>query len=226
MHPGSRRLSLYVSTMAASIAVAAAPAAAPAEEPPPPTPAELRLVFVDLCNAPPELRHGTLREIQALLEPLGMKVTGETARPAEDQASGGVFVILLPFDPNLPRTQVVGGVARREYERQLSVWVFPPRVAGSVGLDLQATSRWTHRHRQRFQRSMAVVVVHELAHALAGAKHRPEGFMSAQLGREQLLDPRLAVDADLHPAFLAGVARLNAADDPQTREEQLADSMP
>jgi hypothetical protein len=32
--------------------------------------------------------------------------------------------------------------------------------------------------------------------------------MSPQLRREQLLDPKLVVDADLHPALLAGVARL------------------
>jgi hypothetical protein len=34
--------------------------------------------------------------------------------------------------------------------------------------------------------------------------------MSARLGRAQLLDPRLVVDADLHPVFRAAVARLAA----------------
>jgi hypothetical protein len=130
--------------------------------------------------------------------------------PAEDQASGGVYVVLMPFDPSRPRTQPVGGVARRENGRQLTVWAFPPWVAGGLGLDLGQASRWTARQRLQFQRAMAVVVVHELAHALAGAGHRPDGLMSARLGRAQLLDPRLVVDADLHPVFRAAVARLAA----------------
>jgi hypothetical protein len=32
--------------------------------------------------------------------------------------------------------------------------------------------------------------------------------MSARLGREQLLDPTLVVDANLNPALVAGIARL------------------
>jgi hypothetical protein len=214
MHPGSRRFSLFVSTLAlASLALGRLPAAD--DEPLDPRPAELRLVFVDLCDMAPGLRHGTLREIRALLEPTGMKVTGSTVAPAEDQASGGAYVIFMPFDPSRPRTQPVGGVARRENGRQLSVWVFPPFVAGGLGLDLGHTSWWTHRHRQQFQRAMAVVVVHELAHALAGASHRPEGLMSPQLRRARLLDPKLVVDTDLHDSFLAGVARLNAPAEPR-----------
>jgi hypothetical protein len=114
----------------------------------------------------------------------------------------------MPFDPSRPRTQPVGGVARAENGRQLTVWAFPPWVAGGLGLDLGQASRWTVRQRLQFQRAMAVVVVHELAHALAGAGHRPHGLMSAQLRRERLVDPKLVVDADLRPAFLAGVARL------------------
>ncbi len=208
MHPGSRRSSVFASTLAGASLVLA-PLAAAADEPLDPKPAGLHLVFVDLCDTAPELRHGTLREIQALLEPTGLKVTGSTAAPAEDQATGGAYVVFMPFDPSRPQTQAVGGVARRENGRQLTVWAFPPWVAGGLGLDLGQTSRWTHRHRQQFQRAMAVVVVHELAHALAGASHRPDGLMSPRLRRERLLDPKLVFDADLHPAFLAGVAGLN-----------------
>jgi len=207
MHPGSRRFSVFAPTLAvASLALGRLPAAA--DEPLDPKPAELRLVFVDLCDTAPELRHGALREIQALLEPTGLKVTGRTAAPAKDRATGGAYVVFMPFDPSRPRTQPVGGVARRENGRQLTVWAFPPWVAGGLGLDLGQTSRWTHRHRQQFQRALAVVVVHELAHAIAGAAHRPEGLMSAQLRRERLLDPKLVVDADLFASFLVGVAGL------------------
>jgi hypothetical protein len=39
----------------------------------------------------------------------------------EDQATGGAYVVLMPFDPSRPRTQPVGGVARRENRRQLTV---------------------------------------------------------------------------------------------------------
>jgi hypothetical protein len=209
MHPGSRRSFVLASTLAvASLALGRLPAAA--DEFLDRKPTELRLIFVDLCDTAPELRHGTLREIQALLTPTGLMVTGRTAAPAKDQAAGGAYVVFMPFDPSRPRMQPVGGVARRENGRQLTVWAFPPWVAGGLGLDLAQTSRWTHRHRQQFQRAMAVVVVHELAHALAGASHRPDGLMSPQLRRETLLDPNLVVDADLQDAFRGGVARLDS----------------
>jgi len=221
MHPGSRRSSVFASTLAvASLALGPFPAAG--DEPSTAMPSGLRLVFADLCDTAPELRHGTLREIQGLLEPAGVPVTGETATPGESEPTGGVYVVLMPFDPSRPRMRPVGGVARTENGRQLTVWVFPPIVAGGLGLDLGLTSRWTHRHRQQFQRAMAVVVVHELAHALAGASHRPHGLMSAQLRREGFLDPKLVVDADLRAAFLAGVAGLNAAADPRGEAVEVA----
>jgi len=207
MHPGSRRFPLFVSIVAVA-SLGFDPLAVASDEPRQTTSAELHLVFVDLCDTPPALRHGTLREIEGLLEPVGVRVTGRTAAGAEGRDGGGVHVVFLPFDPSRPRTQPVGGVARHENGRQLTVWAFPPWVAGGLGLDLGQTSRWTHRHRQQFQRAMAVVIVHELAHALAGASHRPEGLMSRQLRREGLLDPTLVVDADLQDAFRAGVARL------------------
>jgi hypothetical protein len=220
MHPGSRRSSVFASILAAASLAAGLPAAA--KEPPDPKGVALDLVFTDLCDTLPELRHGTLREIQSLLEPVGMTVTGRTAFPAEDQASGGVYVVLMPFDPSRPRTQPVGGVARRENGRQLTVWAFPPWVAGGLGLDLGQASRWTFRERVQFERAMAVVVVHELAHALAGAEHRPAGLMSPALRRTHLLDPRLTVDADLYPALRAGVAALPAAAEAQPDAPRVA----
>ena len=207
MHPGSRPSFVFASILAVASLAGGLPAAA--EEPLDPKAVEIHLVFVDLCDTAPELRHGTLREIQGLLKPAGVRVTGQTASPGESEPTGGVYVVLMPFDPSRPRTQPVGGVARRESGRQLTVWVFPPWVAGGLGLDLGQTSRWTHRHRQQFQRAMAVVVVHELAHALAGASHRPDGLMSTSLRRETLLDKKLVVDADIRAAFLVGVAGLN-----------------
>jgi len=206
MHPGSRRSSVFASILAT--AALAASLAAAAEEPPDPDAVALDLVFTDLCDTPPQLRHGTLREIQGLLEPAGVRVTGRTASPGKSAPTGGVYVVLMPFDPSRPRTQPVGGVARREKGRQLTVWAFPPWVAGGLGLDLGQASRWTFRQRVQFERAMAVVVVHELAHALAGAEHRPDGLMSARLGRQQLLDSKLIVDTDLHPTLMAGIARL------------------
>jgi hypothetical protein len=193
--------------MAASLA-AALPSAA--ENAPGPRAAVLDLSLIDLCDTRPELRHGTLRAIQDLLAPAGLTVRGRTSFPGEDQASGGVFVVLMRYDPSRLRTQPVGGVARNENGRQLTVWAFPPWVAGGLGLDLAQAPRWTARQRMQFQRAMAIVVVHELAHALAGAGHRPKGLMSARLGREQFVDSKLVMDADLHPAFLAGVAALRA----------------
>jgi hypothetical protein len=208
MHSWSRRSSVFASILAAASLAAGLPSAA--EEARDPNPVVLDLVFADLCDTPPELRHGMLRAIQSLLEPVGMTVKGRTAFAGQDRASGGVYVVLMPFDPSRPRTQAVGGVARRENGRQLTVWAFPLWVAGGLGLDLGQASRWTARQRLQFQRAMAVVVVHELAHALAGAGHRPDGLMCARLRREQLLDPHLAVDSTLRPALLAGVASVQA----------------
>ena len=222
MHPGSRPSSVFASILAAASLAAGLPSAA--EEAPGPKAVALDLVFTDLCDTPPELRHGTLRAIEGLLEPAGVTVTGRTVFPGEDETSGGVYVVLMPFDPSRPRTQPVGGVARRENGRQLTVWAFPPWVAGGLGLDLGQASRWTTRQRLQFQRAMAVVVVHELAHALAGAEHRPDGLMSARLGREQLLDPRLSVDADLHSALVAGVSALPAAAEAQLDVPRVAAS--
>lgn len=222
MHPGFRLSSVFAPILAAASLAAGLPSAA--EDALGPKAVALDLVFTDLCETPPELRHGTLRAIQGLLEPAGMKVTGRTAFPGRDEASGGVYVVLMPFDPSRPRTQPVGGVARRENGRQLTVWAFPPCVAGGLGLDLGQASRWTARQRLQFERAMAVIVVHELVHALAGAGHRSYGLMSARLGRQQLLDSRLVVDADLHPALLAGVAAASCCTGSSSGTSRLAAS--
>jgi len=206
MQLGTRRSSVFASILAAASLATICSAADAA--PPAAVPAQLCLRFVDLCDTVPELRHETLREIQALLEPTGIRVAGREVFPGQTEASGGVYVILMPFDPSRPRSQPVGGAARRESGRQLTVWAFPPWVAGGLGLDLSKTPRWTDRQRREFARALAAVVVHELAHALAGAGHRPNGLMSARLGREQLLDPSLVVGMELHRAFVAGVAAL------------------
>jgi hypothetical protein len=170
---------------------------------------ELHLTFFDPCHTVTDLGPGTLREIQRLLGPAGVAVTGRSATAGRATAGGGVHVVLLPFDPSRPRTQVVGGVARPAYDRQLTVWAFPPRVAGGLGLDLGWMARWSDRDHQEFEKALAVVVVHELGHALAGAGHRRRGVMSTRLRREQLLDSKLAIDEDLLPAFRAGAAALD-----------------
>jgi hypothetical protein len=51
--------------------------------------------------------------------------------------------------------------------------------------------------------------------------HREEGLMSPRLRRAQLLDPRLALDADLHSAFLAGLDGLGES---ETRQAGLAEA--
>jgi hypothetical protein len=83
----------------------------------------------------------------------------------------------------------------------------------------ESVHAWAPVSQLHFQRALAVVVVHEMAHALAGASHRPVGLMSTSLARVGLLNPRLALDADIGPAFLAAVARLEA----ETSNRSLAD---
>ena len=72
MHPGTLRSSVFVSTLAVASSLALVPLPVAADEPLDLQQVELRLVFFDLCDTAPELRHGALREIQALLEPAGV----------------------------------------------------------------------------------------------------------------------------------------------------------
>jgi len=145
------------SVLVVTLASSALPASA--DEPIRTTPVELRLVLVDLTGMAPSLPLGALDEIQALLKPADVRVRGEIALPREDKPSGGAYVVFLPFDPSRGRAQPTGGVARAGQEGQLTVWAFPPKVAGVVGLDLDRFARWTNRNRQDFHRALAVVVV-------------------------------------------------------------------
>ena len=164
----------------------------------------------------------TTRHIQDLLAPAGVRVSGTTVAAGSGGPVDGVRVVLMAVDSRRPgSTHAVGGVAQRENGRQLTVWIFPPVVAGGLGLELARQPLWSAVQKLQFSRALAVVVLHELAHALVGAGHRPAGLMSPSLRRTRLLDPRLVVDADLHPAFRAAVARLEAEAADAAREEAL-----
>jgi len=176
-------------------------------------PIELRLVFVNLSRLNPSLQLGALREVTSLLSPVGVRVTGETASAGDQRQSGGVFVVFLAFDPTRSLEETTGGAAQSEQIDQLTVLAFPPRVAKILGLDLARFGLWTERDRHDFHRALAVVIVHELVHVLAGAQHRPHGLMSPQLRRVDLLDRNLVVDHDVHEAFRGGVARTWASVD-------------
>jgi hypothetical protein len=177
-------------------------------------PPELALVWVDLCDTAPKLLWGARRQVQDLLLPAGLRVSARSVTAAASFGPPvGVRVVLLGSDPSRRGdARPVAGAARTEYDRQLAVWVFPPAVAGGLGLDIGREPLWTAIQKLQFSRALAVVVLHELAHALVGAKHRPHGLMSARLDRSSLLDPRLTVDADLHPALRAAVAARLGAD--------------
>jgi hypothetical protein len=205
MRAGSQRLSTLASTLVLVSLADGRPvrAAVPLDA----ENVELRLTFFDPCHTVPGLGPGTLREIQRLLRPAGVRVTGSNVAAVPD-ANRGVFVVLLPFDPSRRRTQPIGGVARSENGRQLTVWAFPPWVAAGLGLDLERLARWSDRDHQQFEKALAVVVVHELGHALAQARHRRHGIMSTRLCREQLIDPKLVLDEELHAALRAGVVAL------------------
>ena len=169
----------------------------------------LRLVLFDPCGTAPGLHEGTLLEVRKLLAPTGLGVEHLVAEPGHTDAPGSVYIVLLPRDPSRPRGYSPAGGCRREAGRQPTVWTFPPVVAGGLGFEHGRLACWTDRQRREFQRALALVVVHELAHLLAGALHRKDGLMAPQLDR-QLRDPMVAVDPDLGPAFLAGAARLDA----------------
>jgi len=170
-------------------------------------PIELRLVFVNLANMNPSLQRGALWEVTSLLAPVGVRVRAETASPGEQRESGGVFVVFLAFNRTDGPEDATGGAAQSGQNDQLTVLAFPPKVAKVLGLDIARFGLWTERDRHDFHRALAVLIVHELVHALAGAKHRPHGLMSLQLRRTDLLDRSLVVDEDVHEAFRVGVSR-------------------
>lgn len=205
-----RALALAASSLAVSAIAAAVVRAQSAPGASQPAAHSLHLVMVDLSGMPASLASGALGEIRTLLGPLGLEVSGETSAPRERRAGDGAWVVLLPFDRSRGANQTTSGVARNEYDGAPTVWAFPPKVARTLGVSLDGFGRWTNRDRREFHRALAVVIVHELAHALAGAAHRPRGLMRAGLERRELLDPALGLDPDLHQAFREGAARLAA----------------
>ena len=223
MRPGRRPVFVSVSTLAASLAVNVA--AGPADELPPPAAVELRLVWVDLCEMPRWVLDDTTRNIEDLLAPAGIQLSTGRATAGQAGAIEGVMVVLMASDPGRRAdARPIGGVARVESGRQLTVWAFPPAVAGGLDLELARQPRWTPVQRLQFARSLAIVVLHELGHALAGAKHRRGGFMSARLDRPLLLDRRITIDADLHAALRQGVAKVPRAAEVGKETGRTADS--
>ena len=209
MQTRQSRVSVLVRFLIVALLLVCAASAGFASEPLALEPVRLRLVLVDLSGMAPNLRQGVLEELRTLLEPIGVRATTRVVPAGQQLPSGGVFVVLLPFDPSRGRAEPTGGVSMVGSTGQATVWGFPPKVADALGLDLDRFDRWTNQDRQDFHRALAVVVLHELAHVLAGAGHRLTGLMSPQLRRQALLDPHLALDAELHEAFRAGIARAN-----------------
>jgi hypothetical protein len=211
METRSRHPHLVALTFAASLTIGSGPVAE--ATPLPPAALDLALVWIDLSETAPEFLRVATLQVRGLLAPVGLRVSGRSVTAAGSAGPpGGVRVVLMDSDPSRRGdAHPVGGAARTDYGPQPTVWVFPAIVAGGLSLDLGRQPLWTAVQKLQFCRALAVVVLHELAHALVGAAHRPHGLMSATLNRSSLLDPRLTVDADLHPALRAAVARLEAA---------------
>ena len=210
MHPTFRRLCVDVSGLGVAALVLHSPCIAE-EEPPRPSGPELRLVWVDLAKVGTATTEDATLAVRDILAPAGLHVSGRTTAPGSSAPVEGARVVLTDFAPNQPVAgRLVGGEARREGSRQPTVWIFPRAVAAALGLDLARRHTWPPVSELLFERALAAVVVHELAHALAGASHRPTGLMSPKLSRAGLLNPRLTLEADIRPAFLEGLARLQA----------------
>ncbi len=208
MNPGFRRFPVSASMLAAA-SIALGPPATAADEPLVPAPAELRLVWTDLCGTGPLTVQGATRELQALLGPLGIRLVSESSDSGRSRETRGLRLVLMPSNPNrLRRGAPAAGATLVRREQVNAAWVFPGAVAVALGLDIRDLNGWDLRTRLQFHRALAVVVAHELGHALAGAAHSQQGLMVPCLGRDEMLDRSLTVSPALGPALLAGVARL------------------
>jgi hypothetical protein len=164
--------------------------------------AELRLVWVDLRGVSPAQLEAAATRIQSLLAPAGVRISARRAVPGVGDDIEGIRVVLMR---SLARTrrppESVAGVAGVAGQWPPTVWVCPEVVAANLRLDTERAHLWTLLQRRDFANGLGAVVVHELAHTLFGASHQPRGLEAAQLGVDDLVDPRLALAPGLLAAF-------------------------
>jgi hypothetical protein len=154
----------------------------------------LPVVFVNLSAVPSDVLRWCLLEAGELLRPASVRVTVEGAAPGTAIRPRALLVIALPgAGPVHHGRRVLGAVGPRE---QGAVWLHPDGVALALGLEPSLMGRWPMEHGLRFRRALSLVLVHELLHRLAAARHTPDGLMAGRLDRlrlfhEQRVDPAL-----------------------------------
>jgi hypothetical protein len=171
---------------------------------------DLELVWVDAGRTGVGAVEGASRELRALLGESSVRLTSTIASPAEMRFVGGAWVrvVLLSGAPKgVSGPGPVMGFTRDPADGPLTIWIVPAAVAANVGLHLDGAASWNLVARRRFDRAVACVVAHELAHCLGHAGHS-RGLMAPRLARRELLHAPLALSSGVRRHLLAGLGRL------------------
>ena len=204
----------------ASRAGALAPCATATRAPKNP-PADLRLVWVDVAGVARLAYPEAEREVLTLLGRMGVRASMRRGDVHGISDASELTIIVLPDAPKGGRLEHgVMGATRRSPEGVRAMWVYAKSVGATLGLDPGSPSFWSLPQRRQFGVALGRVVVHEIVHAVA--PHRPHarvGIMAERMGRAQLVQPRLEIDAvtakavresldgtAVRPAGVAGVA--------------------
>jgi hypothetical protein len=174
----------------------------------------LRLAWVDVTGLPLTSGEGAVAHARDLLEAAGVRVAA-TAVPAPSVVSGRTMIVVLGREREGAPGEAQWGAAPRDAEN--TIWVYPRRIAADLGLDPQTPHAWPALETLKYRRLLGLVVVHELLHRLAGARHEEDGLMTTGLSPSDDIFGYVVPPA-LRSALQDGVARFAAGlSSPATR---------
>jgi hypothetical protein len=173
------------------------------------------LVWFDPLNVVPPVAEGIGREVQAIFDDLGVDTTwtaGSADEPTSPPQVNVVFLTAVP-SPALP-AQTMGVVTVGQNVR--SLWIVVPNVLRAMGVAPELGPLGV-REAAMVARALGRVVAHEVVHLAAPRLgHARDGLMQASLGRSNLVDGMLRLDAASRRAVFPALARLA---DPRSRIE-------
>lgn len=171
----------------------------------------LRLAFLDSGVLHEEVRPFLLEGVEDILTRAGISVL-QFWEPREWRPAWGhlLRVVITDKDPltfGVSR-DALGAIRGTEFPRSVA-FIFYPRVLQEIDA---ASVRGSRRRSAEIGRSVAVIVAHEVLHALApDHEHSVKGVMDRELGREELLQPRAALAAEDAEALCRGLIALGSS---------------